>query len=266
MENKGFELTINATPVKIKDFTWTISVNGSWNKNKVTRLREGQTEIRNLPNIIRIGEDVQSIFTRLWAGADPQTGDPLWYKDESKKETTSDFSQANRAIVGSASPKGFGGVSTTLTYKFISLDAQFNYQYGNLIYDQWGFLFTGDGAFASLNHDRKELQRWQNPGDITNVPRYDFFNSTNSNATSTRYFYKGDYMRLRNLALRFDMPASILKKLQLSQLSVYVRGTNLWTKTFDKNITMDPEQSIDGTNDLQFFIPKSITVGLNIQL
>jgi TonB-linked SusC/RagA family outer membrane protein len=266
MENKGFELTINVTPVKIKDFTWTISVNGSWNKNKVTRLREGQTEIRNLPNIIRIGEDVQSIFTRLWAGADPQTGDPLWYKDESKKETTSDFSQANRAIVGSASPKGFGGVSTTLTYKFISLDAQFNYQYGNLIYDQWGFLFTGDGAFASLNHDRKELQRWQNPGDITNVPRYDFFNSTNSNATSTRYFYKGDYMRLRNLALRFDMPTSILKKLQLSQLSVYVRGTNLWTKTFDKNITMDPEQSIDGTNDLQFFIPKSITVGLNIQL
>jgi TonB-linked SusC/RagA family outer membrane protein len=266
MENKGFELTIEATPVKIKDFTWTISVNGSWNKNKVTRLREGQTEIRNLPNIIRIGEDVQSIFTRLWAGADPQTGDPLWYKDESKKETTSDFSQANRAIVGTASPKGFGGVSTTLTYKFISLDAQFNYQYGNLIYDQWGFLFTGDGAFASLNHNRKELQRWQNPGDITNVPRYDFFNSTNSNATSTRYFYKGDYIRLRNLALRFDMPASILKRLQLTQLSVYVRGTNLWTKTFDKNITMDPEEGIDGTNDLQFFIPKSITVGLNIQL
>jgi len=110
------------------------------------------------------------------------------------------------------------------------------------------------------------LQRWQDPGDVTDVPRYDFFNSTVSNATSTRYFYKGDYIRLRNLALRFDMPASILKRLQLSQLSVYVRGTNLWTKAFDDDITMDPEQSINGTNDLQFFIPKSITVSINVQL
>ena len=54
--------------------------------------------------------------------------------------------------------------------------------------------------------------------------------------------------------------------MKLSQLNVYVRGTNLWTKTFDKNITMDPEQGINGQNDLQFFIPKSLTVGLNIQL
>ena len=266
MENKGLEITLEGTPVKTKNFTWSVSLNTSWNKNKVTKLREGQTEIRNLPNIIRIGEDVQSIFTRLWAGADPQTGDPLWYTDATKKTTTSDFSQVQRTIIGSASPKGFGGLSTTLTYRFISLDAQFNYQYGNLVYDQWGFLFTGDGAFATLNHDRKELQRWQKPGDITQVPRYDFFNSTVSNAVSSRYFYKGDYIRLRNLALRFDVPSSVLKTLKLSQLSIYVRGTNLWTKTFDKNITLDPEQSINGTNDLQFFIPKTITVGLNLQL
>jgi len=52
----------------------------------------------------------------------------------------------------------------------------------------------------------------------------------------------------------------------LTRLSFYVRGTNLWTKTFDKNITMDPEQGINGTNDLQFFIPKSFTAGVNIEL
>ncbi len=76
MVNKGFELTIDATAIKTKDITWTISLNGSWNKNEVTHLREGQSEIINLPYIIRVGEDVQSIYTRLWAGADPQTGDP----------------------------------------------------------------------------------------------------------------------------------------------------------------------------------------------
>ena len=266
MVNRGFELTVDATAIKTKDITWIISLNGSWNHNEVTHLREGQNEIINLPYIIRVGEDVQSIYTRLWAGADPQTGDPQWYKDDTKKEKTNDFSQATRSIIGSASPKGFGGLNTTFTYKFVSLDLQFNYQYGNYIYDQWGFLYTGDGGFASLNHNRKELQRWQNPGDITDVPRYDFSNATNSNAPSTRYFYKGDYIRLRNLALRFEMPSSVLKKLTLTRLSFYVRGTNLWTKTFDKNITMDPEQSINGTNDLQFFIPKSFTAGVNIEL
>jgi TonB-linked SusC/RagA family outer membrane protein len=266
LENKGVELTLDVNPVKTKDFNWTVSLNAAWNRNKVTRLREGQTEIRNLPYIIRVGEDIQSIFTRMWAGADPQTGDPLWYKDDTRKETTSDFSQAQRAIVGSASPKGFGGFSTALTYKFITLDAQLNYQYGNLLYDQWGFLFTGDGAFASLNHNRKQLQRWQKPGDVTDVPRYDFFNSTSSNAVSTRYFYKGDYIRLRNISLGFNLPSSVINRLKLSAVNIYVRGTNLWTKAFDKNITMDPEQGINGQNDLQFFIPKSMTVGLSVQL
>ncbi len=266
MENKGIELTLNGTPVKTRNFTWSISMIGSWNKNTVTRLRDGQTEIRTLPYLIRIGEDVQSIFTRLWAGADPQTGDPLWYVDETKKETTSDFSKANRAIIGSASPKGFGSVSTSLTYKFISLDAQFNYQYGNYIYDQWGFLFTGDGAFASLNHNRKQMQRWQKPGDVTQVPRYDFFNATSSNASSSRYFYKGDYIRLRNLTLGFNLPDNVVKKIGLTKLNIYLRGTNLWTKAFDKNITIDPEEQINGTSDLQFFNARSYTAGINIQL
>lgn len=266
MENKGFELTVTATPVKTKDFTWTVTLNSSWNKNRVTKLADGQTEIRTLPYIIKIGEDVQSIFTRLWAGADKETGDPLWYKDDTKKETTSNFGEVTRTIIGSASPKGFGGFGTSLTYKFITLDAQLNYQYGNYVTDGWGSVFLSDGANFTLNQYRKTLDRWQQPGDVTDVPRYDFFNGTVSNAGSTRYFFKGDYLRLRNVTLGFDMPQSVTKKMQISSLHFYVRGTNIWTKTFDKNITIDPEQAINGSSDLQYFIPKSITVGLNIGL
>ena len=141
-----------------------MSANAAWNKNKVTKLREGVDEIVGNPFTLRVGEDVQSYFLRLWAGADPQTGDPLWYKDAGKKETTSDFSQAQREIVGSASPKGFGGFSTTLTYKFVSLDAQLYYQYGNYIYNQWDFLFISDGAFLGLNHNQKELAKMGEAG------------------------------------------------------------------------------------------------------
>ena len=98
MENKGFELTINAVPVKTKDFNWTLSLNAAWNKNEVTKLREGVEEIIGDPFTLKVGEDVQSYFIRQWAGADPANGDPLWYKDGSKTETTNNFAEAGRII------------------------------------------------------------------------------------------------------------------------------------------------------------------------
>ncbi|WP_336517142.1 SusC/RagA family TonB-linked outer membrane protein [Pollutibacter soli] len=266
MENKGFEITLNAIPVQTRNFTWQIGFNAAWNKNKITKLRDGVNEIINDPYIQQVGKDVQSIYTYLWAGANPETGDPEWYTDASKGSRTSDFGAAERAIYGSLSPKGFGGVNTSLTYKFVSLSAQLNYQYGNYVFDSWAFLFLGDGAFGSLNQYTKQLQRWQKPGDVTTVPRYDFFNSTGSNINSTRYFNKGDYLRLRNVTLSVDLPQNIISKLHLTKLSLYVRGTNLWTKAFDDQITIDPEQPINGTSDIQFYIPKSVTFGVNIQL
>ena len=266
MENKGVELTINAMPVKSKNFNWTVSLNTAFNKNTVTHLREGAEEIIGNPFTLKVGEDVQSYYLRQWAGADPDTGDPLWYKDVAKKETTNDFSQATRVILGSASPKSFGGISTSLTYKFITLDAQLNYQYGNYIYNQWDFVFVSDGAFLGLNHNRTELLRWRKPGDITSVPRFEYGNATASNEVSTRYLYKGDFMRLRNVSLGFELPARYTQKAHITSARLYVRGTNLWTKAFDENITMDPEQPIGGLSDLQFFNPKSYTVGITLQL
>lgn len=266
MENKGVELTINANPVKTKNFNWTISLNTAWNKNKVTRLREGAEEIIGNPFTLKVGEDVQSYYIREWAGADPANGDPLWYKDATKSETTNNYGEAGRTIVGSASPKGFGGLSTSLTYKFVTLDAQLNYQYGNKIYSQWDFLFISDGAFLGLNHTRKALQRWQQAGDITDVPKFEYANATSSNDVSTRYLYKGDFMRLRNLSLSFELPTRLAQKVKITGAKLYVRGTNLWTKAFDDNITLDPEQPIGGLSDLQFFNPRSYTVGLSVQL
>ncbi|HTD94473.1 MAG TPA: SusC/RagA family TonB-linked outer membrane protein, partial [Chitinophagaceae bacterium] len=266
MENKGVELTINATPVKTKDFAWTISLNTAWNKNKVTRLREGSDEIVGNPFTLKVGYDVQSYYLRQWAGVDPANGDPLWYKDGTKGETTNDYTEAKRLIKGNASPKGFGGVSTSLTYKFITVDAQFNYQYGNDIYSQWDFIFVSDGVFTGLNHNRTELRRWRKAGDITDVPRFEYNVGNSSSDPSSRYVYDGDFIRLRNLSLGFDLPAKLAQRAGLAGAKIYVRGSNIWTKTFDKNLTMDPEQPIGGLTDLQFFNPKSYTIGLTLQL
>ncbi len=263
MENKGWEFQLNVIPVRTKDFTWDITFNLALNKNKVTSLRNN-ADILALPFVRRVGEDFQAIYTRLWAGVDPANGNPLWYTDATKTQTTSTVTTVQRAIIGSASPKGFGSFSTALNYKGFILDAQFNYQYGNLVYDNWGFISWSDGFNPQLNKIRKQLGRWQKPGDITDIPKYVYGGANVSNAESSRWYYKGDFVRLRDLTLSYTVPKSATSVLKLDNVRFYVRGTNLWTKAFDKDITFDPEQPINGVNDLQILIQRTISLGLSL--
>ncbi len=246
-----------------RNFTWELDFNISLNKNKVTSLPNNNADIIDGNQIRRVGQDVSSIYTRAWAGVDPENGDPLWYTDATHKSTTN-TPPTYREIIGHAAPKGFGSFSTSINYKGLSLGAQFNYQYGNLVYDNWGFILTSDGSFPSLNKNQKELERWQQPGDKTDVPIYIYGNSNNSNAESSRWYYKGDFIRLRDLTLSYDFPKALLEKAKIKNVVVYVKGANLWTKAFDKNITFDPEQGFNGTNDLQVYIQRTISVGTKI--
>ena len=263
MENKGVEFQVNVIPVRTKDLTWDFTFNIALNKNKITSLRNN-ADILGLPFIRRVGEDFQSIYTRLWAGVDPATGNPLWYTDATRSQTTTNVTTVQRGIIGSASPKGFGSFSTSVNYKGFSLDAQFNYQYGNLVYDNWGFISWSDGFNPQLNKIQKQLRRWQKPGDFTDVPKYVYGGANVSNAESSRWYYKGDFIRLRDLTLSYSLPKSIMNAVKLDNAKFYVRGTNLWTKAFDENITFDPEQPLTGVNDLQILIQRTISVGLTL--
>ncbi|HMI61330.1 MAG TPA: hypothetical protein VK518_10485, partial [Puia sp.] len=91
----------------------------------------------------------------------------------------------------------------------------------------------------------------------------------NSYRSSTRFLYKGDYIRLRNLQLGYTLPASLVQKAHIGSISIYVRGTNLWTFGVTKNIPFDPESGIfsSGTanaGNLDVYIPKTITGGIKI--
>ena len=132
-----------------------------------------------------------------------------------------------------------------------------------MVTDGWIF-YAIDGAFPDLNKYAINLQRWQKPGDVTNVPRYEFGSTNNSNAFSTRFLYKGDFIRLRNVTLGYNVNLAALKRIGINTLRVYVRGTNLWTKTYDKNLTVDPEQGLASTSNLNVFYTKSLTAGINV--
>ncbi len=262
IENKGYELTLSGMPLKMKDLTWNISFNLSHNKNKVVKL-PGDKDITGGAFILREGYDYQTFNVREWAGVDPANGDPLWYVDGTHSQTTNDYGSAQRQLIGSASPKFYGGLTSTIDYKGFELETDFVYNYGNLVRDAW-ITYAIDGAYPDLNKYAINLQRWQKPGDITDVPRYEFGSTNNSNAFSTRFLYKGDFIRLRNLTIAYNLSSEIVNKLKISGLRFYVMGTNLWTKTYDKNLTIDPEQGTTSNSNLNVFYTKSITAGINL--
>jgi len=111
------------------------------------------------------------------------------------------------------------------------------------------------------------MDRWQKPGDITNVPRMRW--STNRNATgsgnSTRFLYDGDYVRLRDLVVGYNINKDAAEKLGFDSIALNVKGTNIWTWVKDDELSVDPEVAFSGSWEIYTPILKSISVGLNLK-
>jgi TonB-linked SusC/RagA family outer membrane protein len=266
MENKGVELTLNAVPVQLKDFSWNVNFNFAHNVNKVTSLPEGK-DFPSLPFMRRPGYDVQSFFLKEYAGANPANGEPLWFVDRSTKGNllTNDVSVAQRAIIGSASPKYFGGLTNSISYKGFELEALFYYNFGNLLQDTWSGYVVGSGNGASWNKVARQLEAWQKPYDQTMIARYIYNGNRNFHDNGSAYWLnKGDFIRLRNIQVGYNLSKNLISRVKLSNAFFYVRGTNLWTWVKDKNLGFDPEQGITSQTNLDVYVPKTLTAGINI--
>ena len=108
------------------------------------------------------------------------------------------------------------------------------------------------------------LDRWQKPGDVSDIPRYVEGGNKSFQSASTFWINKGDYVRLRNIQLGYKLPKELLDKVKLSSAFFYVRGTNLWTWVRDEGLPFDPEQGTTSASNLNVFIPKTVSVGLNL--
>jgi TonB-dependent starch-binding outer membrane protein SusC len=264
MENKGLEVTLNAIPVRTKNFDWTVDFNFATNKNTITSL-PGGADILNGTQVHRQGEPITSWFVREYAGVDPANGDPLWYTDATQKTTTNVYPAAStRQIHGQSLPKYFGSLNNTINFKGFSLEAQLYYNYGNLVYDTWGSYQLASGFGATFNKVARVLDRWTTPGQVTDIPKYIYNGNKNFQSASSFYLQSGDFIRLRNVQLGYTFPKALVSKVKLSNVFFYVRGTNLFTWVKDKNLSFDPEQGTNSSTNLQVFIPKTLTAGLNI--
>jgi hypothetical protein len=108
------------------------------------------------------------------------------------------------------------------------------------------------------------LDRWTTPGQVTDIPKYIYNGNKNFQSASSFYLQSGDFIRLRNVQLGYTFPKALVSKVKLSNVFFYVRGTNLFTWVKDKNLSFDAEQGTNSSTNLQVFIPKTLTAGLNI--
>ena len=266
MVNKGLEITLNARPIVTKDFSWTISFNIAHNINKVTSLYKNNPIASTSGNFqYTVGHDLLTYFLRQWGGVNPADGTPQWYTDSTGKTLTGTYAGAQQVLKYSASPKWYGALSTTLTYKGFSLDAQFNYNFGNYLYDTWGTYLNSDGVYyGSFGQMNRQLTAWKKAGDVTDVPQLIDGGNHNSYRASTRWLYKGKYIRLRNIQLSYTLPQSAISRIHLGSVVAYIRGSNLWTFATDKNLPYDPESGVFSNTNLNIFIPKTISGGLKV--
>lgn len=269
IQNKGLDVLLEGTLADGQNFEWSANLNISFNKNKVIELNEGE-EIFIGNKIIHEGWDMNTLYLRKWVGVNSENGDPLWEKvvfddnDNKVIEITNNYSDATMQPVGSTSPKFFGGFTNFLRYKRVSLVADFNFVYGNQIYNSYRELFDNDGAYPSYNSMKlySGWKRWEKPGDKATHPKAVFQGNRLSNKSSSRYIEDGSYMRLRQLVLRYQLPDRYINRLGLQAAVLSVSGANLWT--WDDFSGMDPEVGIDGYSEALYPVTRKFMLGVDI--
>ena len=273
MTNKGIEAMLSVDIIRNQDFNWSVSGNIATVRNEVTELAVGAdgNDLDPLAGSVYkstvVGEPVASWYMRTWAGVDTETGAPTWYLNGQDGEVTSNYNEAERTFQGSALPTYSGGFGTRVSWKGFFAEANAYFAGGHKIYEQFAqfYLRTNSFTLGSYNGAAELLERWQQPGDVTDIPKLDYAQNDNFHATSTRHLYDGDYIRLKNVALGYSLPSKFLKQFGLYDLTLTLRGTNVATWVKDDGLTLDPEVRANGYTTLTTPPVETYTFGVNVK-
>ena len=262
LRNRGIEIGITTINVKKRDFKWTTSANVTYGKNKVLSLAPGQTKIGTATVI---GQSLNSVFTYKFAGVNPADGRPFYY-DSVGNPTYIPQTRDRYYLDASLDPTYFGAVTNSISFKDIELRFQFQFQGGNYLQNSDASFLQRAGSTGDRNQLKTQLERWQKPGDITRVPK-PYFGGTIPGANSNfffsdRFYEKGDFARLKEVTLTYNLAKSLLNRFKINNGSFYISGFNLYTWT--KYTMFDPE-----VKDFDFGTypqARQIIVGLNLGL
>lgn len=253
VQNKGYEISVNAEIIKNKSFQWNTSFNITHNENRLVFFPGLANSSYSSTYVI--GKPLNANKGLHFIGVDPQTG--IYQFNDLNKDGAID--NGDYDYLGTTDPKYFGGLSNSFSYKGFQLNIllEFRKQLGrDIIYSYSGLMGT------IQNQPSYTVDRWRKPGDMKPYQKYsqDFtglaFSATNNIGQSDAILTDASYLRLRNIVLSYKFPSTWIKKLDIDSWKVFCQMQNLFTVTKYKG--NDPEsQSVASLPPLRM-----ITVGI----
>lgn len=266
MRSTGCEFTISTTNIKTKDFKWSTDWVFGWAENEITKL-DSRSQVYQLVNGYgrMQGRPVGALYSIPFAGL-TEEGLPTFYIDAEHTQVVGpgqydaiyfqEYEDVDYLTYeGSIDPKINGSFGNTFSWKGLKLEVFFTYSFGNVLrLDDLCPVYSSD--YSDLTASMKEMKnRWMVPGDeqVTTIPviptvrqmrEIDALNNAYSAYNySTERVAKGDFIRLKNLSISYDLPKKVLEgQNAVSSFGVKLSATNLWLAYADKKLNgRDPE-------------------------
>ncbi len=234
MRNAGIDLSLNAQ-VFDGNFKWRSVLNVGYNKNKIIAIKNkaslfgASTE----GTVLREGVSTGAIWGFEFAGVDPATGREQYIDINGNKVSVYDLDRniaTGGKYLGDRLPKAQGAFINSFSYKAISITVTMPYSFGSKILIDNANENNGRNL-SNRNQSVNLLDRWQKPGDISNIPLLSA--STNPLVyTSSKYVYDNTYIQLSNVSISYSLPKKYTAKLKGIGITVYGNASNIgyWYK------------------------------------
>ena len=241
--NKGVEIALGGYIVENKNFQWNMKINATYLQNT---LLEYPNDDVGTYTITRAGLPLHTWYLPEWAGVDSKTGEPQWYKVDDKtgeKSIVKNYADATRQTLGNYNPKWTGGLNTSWAFYGVEISALFGFGAGFKVFDYAGpTSWDDDGNSATINHERKMLDYWT-PNN-TSASRPLLLQSVkNGSNYSSRYLYNGDYLKLKNLKVSYNIPSKACQAIRARGINIYLQAENLFVLN---ELGFDPEVTTAG--------------------
>ncbi|MFI3280877.1 MAG: TonB-dependent receptor [Rikenellaceae bacterium] len=268
MSNQGIELVISSVNIAKKDFTWTTDFNISHNKNKLEKLDlqevyyYGMTADVVNDYAIRMepGQSLSMFYGYISEGVDPETGD-LIYSD---LNDDGQITPSDKTYIGDANPLFTFGLTNNLSYKGFNLSVMMTGSYGNDIFN--ASRIETEGMYNGNNQTTNTLNRWQIPGQITDMPRAT--SSAYNLKNSTRWIEDGSYLKIKNITLSYNISSAKLNRLNIKSIQPYVSLENFFTFTaysgYDPEVSQYSDATTMGIDWGTYPCVKTVIGGVNI--
>ena len=285
--NTGLEVALDYKILSRGDWRADAGFNITWLKNEFVRLPDELRETGMINNDKKFmeGKSRYEYWLYQWWGVDPDNGNGLYYMDTDAYDPNSSdtpagainnmvqkdgqiltrsYTYAKKDFSGHAQPDFMGGFNFHVGYKAFDLTANFSYQWGGKTLDYAYRGLMSMSAYGAAMHDDVK-NAWRQVGDVTDVPRLDA-NSTHAThigqSYSTRWLVSSDYLSLRSLSLSYNLPKTLLQKIQVSNARIILNAENLLNVKARRGL--NPSPNFDGTAYNTYMPARVMSVALNV--